>query len=296
MRTRFLNKMTNGEVEDYLVRNDIIFIPLGVIESHGTFPMDVELTAPTGFALKMAEQVDGLILGDLPYFYCGATTCGRGSVKMSISSGVSYLKEIAYSLLQQGFRRQIFISFHGPAFLTAGTVILDFFHETKVPIAYIDMMDAMKVAAANGCKIERSDIHELFYGGYEILNTKDELVIDPNAKIMDQDSMMSAGAESPNIAFFEYTRKLAHPSGSIGFYFSEPDDHGGQFGALRSIEERNEICKRGAKHICDIVNALDIPEFVKQMREVDQWTNDTIRKKYGKHMPMNKFAPWLPQY
>ena len=300
MRTRFLNKMTNGEVEEYLDKNDIIFIPIGVIETHGTFPLDVELTTPTAFAVKMAEQADGLVLGDLPYFYCGASCCGRGSVKMSVSAGVDYLKEISYSLLNQGFRRQVYISFHGPAFLTAGTVVLDFFHETKVPIAYIDMSEALKVAIQKGLKIENyfEDINLLFYGAYEILQTKDELVIDPNAEVLEnfQPDPASAGVESANIAFFEYTRKLAHPSGSIGFYFSEPADHCGNYGALRSVEERDRVCKLGAQKICEIVELLEIQKFVDQMKELDVWTNTTIQEKYGKHMPKNKFSPWLPPF
>lgn len=35
MRTRFLSKLTNGEVEEYLQRNDLIFVPVGVTETHG---------------------------------------------------------------------------------------------------------------------------------------------------------------------------------------------------------------------------------------------------------------------
>ena len=41
MRTRFLNKMTHDEVVEYRKRNDIIYVPFGTVEVHGTFPMDV---------------------------------------------------------------------------------------------------------------------------------------------------------------------------------------------------------------------------------------------------------------
>ena len=50
MRTRFLPKMTHDEVEEYLKRNDIIYVPFGTVEVHGTFPMDVENTTPEAFA------------------------------------------------------------------------------------------------------------------------------------------------------------------------------------------------------------------------------------------------------
>ena len=35
MRTRILPKMLNSEVEEYLKRNDIIIVPVGIVEMHG---------------------------------------------------------------------------------------------------------------------------------------------------------------------------------------------------------------------------------------------------------------------
>ena len=99
MRTRFLQKMTSYEVEDYLKRNDIIFVPLGVVENHGNFPMDVETVTPSAFAQVMAEQVDGLIVGELNYLFCGANCVSRGTVKMTIEIGYSYVKELCLSLI-----------------------------------------------------------------------------------------------------------------------------------------------------------------------------------------------------
>ena len=37
MRTRFLSKLTNGEVEEYLKGNDMIYVPVGVTETHGPY-------------------------------------------------------------------------------------------------------------------------------------------------------------------------------------------------------------------------------------------------------------------
>lgn len=67
------------------------------------------------------------------------------------------------------------ISFHGPAYLTGGAVARDIFDETKVPVAYVDLMNVLKEAGANGYKMpEGSSINDFFYGGYAILNKKDE--------------------------------------------------------------------------------------------------------------------------
>lgn len=110
MRTRFLSKLTNGEVEEYLSRNDIIFVPVGVTETHGALPLDTETVVAEALALRMAEETDGLVLHNLPYFFAGGTVSAKGTVHMSIRDGIDYLYQIAKSLLRQGFRRQIYVT------------------------------------------------------------------------------------------------------------------------------------------------------------------------------------------
>lgn len=62
---------------------------------------------------KWQKHVTGLVLTGLPYFYAGATASGRGTVQVSIREGIDYLTAIAKNLLRLGFKRQIYISFHG---------------------------------------------------------------------------------------------------------------------------------------------------------------------------------------
>ncbi|MDO4292208.1 MAG: creatininase family protein [Eubacteriales bacterium] len=277
MRTRFLPKMTHDEVVEYRKRNDIIFVPFGTVEVHGTFPLDVEQVTPEAFALCMAEKVDGLVLGQLPYFYPGASPISPGTVQMSVEAGITYLKNIAHSLLNQGFRRQIYLSFHGPAFLTAGTVVVDFFDETKVPIAYIDLVQATQYAKTQGTKIDMYD--SLFYGAYEILDRKNELVVDPEI-----DAKPKEKSET-GIDYFEHFRRYAHPSGAVGFYFAKPEDHAGMTGACKSIEQRDFFCKKGANMIREIVNCMDMPGYVDAMRKIDQETSEIIIPRYEKILP-----------
>ena len=139
MRTRILPKMLNSEVQEYLMRNDIIIVPVGTVEMHGGLPLDVETNISEAVGLKMAEACDALVLTGLPYFYSGATASGRGTVQVSVRQGIDYLGAIARSLLRLGFRRQIYISLHGPAHMTVSPMVRDFYDETGVPILYMDM-------------------------------------------------------------------------------------------------------------------------------------------------------------
>ena len=139
MRTRILPKMLNSEVQEYLSHNDIIIVPVGTVEMHGGLPLDVETNISEAVGLKMAEACDALVLTGLPYFYSGATASGRGTVQVSVRQGIDYLGAIARSLLRLGFRRQIYISLHGPAHMTVSPMVRDFYDETGVPILYMDM-------------------------------------------------------------------------------------------------------------------------------------------------------------
>ena len=78
MRTRYFTSLSNVEVEQYLKRNDVIFVPVGTSESFGTMPNDMEYTMAEAYALKMAEEADGLILPHIIYLYPGVTVTGVG--------------------------------------------------------------------------------------------------------------------------------------------------------------------------------------------------------------------------
>ena len=103
-------------------------------------PLDSETVISEAYALKMAEDsaTDWRLPG-CPTFMPGATASGRGTVQVSIRQGIDYLSAIAHSLLRQGFKRQIYMSFHGPAHMTCSPMVRDFFDETGVPILYMDL-------------------------------------------------------------------------------------------------------------------------------------------------------------
>src|SRR5262249_54110611 len=123
LRTRVYDSMTNAEVTRYLEQNDVVFLPVGTAEMHGSMPLGCEYVLPLAIAMRMAELADGLVLPGLVYFYPGATAVGRGTIQVSPSVGAAYLKEICRSLLRQGFRRQVLLSYHGPAEVTLVPVV-----------------------------------------------------------------------------------------------------------------------------------------------------------------------------
>ncbi|MEH7419127.1 creatininase family protein [Neobacillus drentensis] len=280
MRTRFLSKMTNGEVEEYLNRNDIIYVPVGVTETHGALPLDSETVLAEAIALKMAEESDGLVLHNLPYFFPGGTIIGRGTIQMSIKDGMAYLDKIAKSLLHQGFRRQIYITSHGPGYLTVSGMVRDFFDETKVPALYMDVLMAAKAANFN----LMDAFHNMTIGAYKVLGRLEDVplnVPESYSVTYDVQHMLSGMSKNPGNILGKY----AYQSGAVGSYFNEPSDHMAT-PLLKTSEEREAHADSGVQAINELVKALDMPTIVKTLRQVDIYTKDTILPKYGANLPI----------
>ena len=88
---------------------------------------------------------------------------------MSIREGIDYLTAIAKNLLRLGFKRQIYISFHGPAHMTCSPMVRDFFDETGVPILYMDLTMQMLKNASDLFK-SMDSFHAITTGAYKIMN------------------------------------------------------------------------------------------------------------------------------
>jgi len=281
MRTRILPKMLNCEVQEYLKRNDIIIVPVGTVEMHGGLPLDVETNISEAVALKMAETCDGLILTGLPYFYAGATASGRGTVQVSVRQGIDYLGAIARSLLRQGFKRQIYISLHGPAHMTVSPMVRDFYDETGVPILYMDMTMQMFNNARDLFQADKmaSDpkafmklLDSMFVGAYQIMGRLNDV---PLTTEFDVSAVQSC---APYNDIFN----LAYQSGSIGYCFGENNDHAPTT-AIPDEETRQRMADEGQALIEKLVERLNIPHVVEQMRKLEAYGLENEEK-----------YPWMP--
>ena len=271
LRTRILPKMINSEVESYLEHNDIIIVPVGTVEMHGGLPLDSETVISEAYALRMAESCDGLVLTGLPYFYAGATASGRGTVQVSIRQGIDYLGAVARSLLRQGFKRQIYISFHGPAHMTCSPMVRDFFDETGVPILYMDLTMQMMHNARDLFKSMNS-FHAITVGAYQIMGRLNDVPF--TTEFFHQ--------EQQTCAPFNDLFGLAYQSGSAGYCFASPRDHMST-PQIPDEEAREALAEEGQKLIEDLVERMNMPHVVEQMRKLEDYTGAVEEK-----------CPWMP--
>lgn len=271
LRTRFLPKMLNSEVESYLQHNDIIIVPVGTVEMHGGFPLDSETVISEAYALKMAEACDGLVLTGLPYFYAGATASGRGTVQVSIRQGIDYLSAIAHSLLRQGFKRQIYISFHGPAHMTCSPMVRDFFDETGVPILYMDLSLQMSKTATDLFK-SLDSFHAITVGAYKMLGRLADVPF----------TSAFTHSEPQTCAPFNDLFGLAYQSAAIGYCFADQKDHMSTT-AVPDEAARETLADEGEALINELVRRMDMPHVVEQMRKLEAYNQEAEAS-----------HPWMP--
>ena len=271
LRTRILPRMLNSEVESYLEHNDIIIVPVGTVEMHGGFPLDSETVISEAYALKMAEACDGLVLTGLPYFYAGATASGRGTVQVSIRQGIDYLSAIAHSLLRQGFKRQVYISFHGPAHMTCSPMVRDFFDETGVPILYMDLSMQMTKTAADLFK-SLDSFHATTVGAYKMMGRLEDVPL----------TTAYTHQNPQTCAPFDDIFALAYQSAAIGYCFADQKDHMSTT-AIPDEATRDRLAAEGEALIDELVRRMDMPHVVDQMRKLEAYNDAVAAAK-----------PWMP--
>src|SRR5215212_3402426 len=97
LHTRDVTRLSEPQVTEQLKRNDIIFIPIGSVETNGIRPSDSNYTSALGYAMAMAEETGGLYFPGLVHSYPGTTVIASSSTYMTPSQGVGFLKIAARS-------------------------------------------------------------------------------------------------------------------------------------------------------------------------------------------------------
>jgi creatinine amidohydrolase len=281
LRSRYFTTLTNTEIEEYLRRNDVIVIPVGTAEGFNNMPTDLEYAMAEAYALKIAEEADGLVLPHLLYFYPGVTATAKGSVYVSEEECLRYLKAVAHSLLRQGFRRQIYTSSHGPSNQYVAALVRDFFEETKDPVVYVETTQLTRMAQQQ--KLLPADQGNVFqlvgYGAYSILGRLTDIPLNLDFKPAGQ-------PVPPPPASLRKLNPLGPGSGAVGTYNPNNGDNGGRpLKVSITAQQREEMGKQGAGIIEAGVKAMDVKGVVQAMRDYDKYIHDVIVPRYGEVLP-----------
>lgn len=280
LHTRDLTRLSQVQVAHYLERSDIIFIPVGAVETNGIMPSDRDYVSPLGMSMAMAEELDALYMPGLIWSYPGTTMVAPATVNISPTEGLNFLRSVAESLLRQGFRRQVYVSMgQGPAPLTVGTLVREFYDQKHVPILYIDMD-----AYLPRLKISPDAHSKLMYGTHYIADRMIDIPLQGEYGPAES----SAAATIPENTGLAGLGKLGY-SGSLylGSWVPDVMAHGsGRPPELpKTAAEREAWGKEGQAQVMAIVKQMNLKEALEDLRKHDEFTNQILVPKFGKILP-----------
>ena len=276
LHTRDLTRLSQVQVADYLKRSDIIFIPVGAVETNGIFPSDRDYVSPLAYAMLMADELDALYMPGLMWSYPGTTLIAQATVNVTPSEGTDFLRSVARSLLHQGFRRQVYISSgQGPAPLTAGTLVREFFDAEHVPILYIDMDNFLPKL-----KLAPDARSKALWGAHYVTGR----MIDLPLKGDYGPTESKAAGPVPENTGLAGLGKLGY-SGSLylGSWVPDVMAHGGEREPPlpATAAEREEWGKEGQAQMLAIVKQMHLREAMDNLKKHDDYTNKVLVPKFG---------------
>jgi creatinine amidohydrolase len=280
LHTRDMTRLSQVQVADYLKQKDIIFIPVGAVETNGIMPSDRDYVSPLAYAMTMAEETGALYMPGLVWSFPGTTVVASATIYLPPAAGTAYLKILAKSLLRQGFRRQVWLSSgQGPAPLTVGTLVREIFEETRVPILYIDMdtyLPKLKLAPDARSKT--------LYGAHYITGRIEDIPLKGDYGPKESGP---AGVVPENGGLAKLGKLGLSGSLSLGSYIPDVMAHGGGGGPSLpdSAAEREEWGKQGRAQIVAIVKQMRLGEAMDALRQHDRFTQDVLVPKFGNMLP-----------
>ena len=280
LHTRDLTRLSQVQVAEYLKRSDIIFIPVGAVETNGIMPSDRDYVSPLAYATAMADELDALYMPGLIWSYPGTTMIASATVNISPTEGINFLRPLALSLLRQGFRRQVYISSgQGPAPLTAGLLVREFFDEQHVPLLYIDMDTYLPKL-----KLDPQARSKALYGAHYMTGRLIDLPLQGD---YGEAESRAAGPVPENTGLAGLNKLGYAGSLSLGSWVPDVMAHGS--GAPPPLPataaEREEWGKQGQAQIIAVVKQMHLQEAMDDLKKHDEYTNRVLVPKFGKILP-----------
>ena len=188
-----LQEMSWVDVKEYLKTNDMVIIPLGATEQHGPhLPLGTDYYESFGISKLISEQTGVVVAQVLMVGYSIYHSGFPGTLSLKPETMEQVLFESVEVLLKYGFRRFMFLNYHGGNNIVQDKVIHRINHFTK----------GIAVAIGIGNSIQKEEEEEEFFDWHAGKSeTSIMLYIRPDLVRMDR-------AEKPGLTFTPQMKEL----------------------------------------------------------------------------------------
>ena len=91
LHTRDLTRLSQVQVGEHLKKSDIIFVPVGAVETNGIQPSGRDYVWPLAYAMAMAEETGGLYMPGLVWSFPGTTAVASATINNNPHEGTQFL-------------------------------------------------------------------------------------------------------------------------------------------------------------------------------------------------------------
>jgi len=143
-----LPEMSHPEIQEYLKTSDMLLVPLGSTEQHGThLPLGTDSYEALALATEISRRT-GIVVAPLVWVgYSEYHNGYPGTVSVSTDTLARFLFECCEGLVRQGFRRILFFNYHGGNSTAQTLVIQRINHETPAVAVAIGVGGSLQVEA-----------------------------------------------------------------------------------------------------------------------------------------------------
>lgn len=128
-----LASLTWKEAEEIFKEIDTVILPVGSLENHGTHgPLGTDFMVPDKLAKMVSEKVGVLVLPTMPYGVCPHHMSFPGTINIGHDALIAVVRNISFSLLEQGIKRFIFLNGHGGNSPALESVALDIYNNEGI--------------------------------------------------------------------------------------------------------------------------------------------------------------------
>lgn len=109
-----LEEMTWRQVQELVPdKTDLVFLPVGTIEAHGSSCIGTDNYIPTDIADYLRDRFDAIMAPCVHYGITKSLYGYAGSITIKPENFINYMTDIVESLADKGFRRCIIVNGHG---------------------------------------------------------------------------------------------------------------------------------------------------------------------------------------
>lgn len=255
----WINELTWEDVKKYLVKENLVIIPVGSTEEHGPAgPLGLDTYAAIAIASDVAKKTGVLVTPPLWFGDSSHHLGFPGTISLATTTLVSIIKDMVRSLARNGFEKVLIINGHKSANLPALLSAVKDLHEYEFPHVFFAVADPMKLAKGIAKKIERApehhagelEISHLWYKFPRLIKkgklTTNRLNFEKIFSSYSQYDLLGPSGDVIDIPWNSYEQKKFAPTGSFS-------------------ESRGASPKKGKDYHDYMVNIL--VEFIKWLRK-----------------------------